>query len=99
MIPQPQRPAEVVRPLIWLRELKSIEFPLIIATDTTDAAEMAAKFYLLNIMIERSIIAATAEDIEISINVLRPAEWRLLYLSQPMNEARITDKNMRNRME
>ena len=48
---------------------------------------------------DRSIIAATAEDIETRINVLRPAECRLLERSQPMNEAKITDKNMRNSME
>ena len=76
-----------------------MEFPLIIATDTTEAAEIAAKFSLLYVMIERSIIAATAEDIETRINVLRPAECRLLDLSQPMNEAKTTDRNMRNSME
>ncbi len=99
IIPQPHSPADVVRPLIWLRELNSMELPLIIATDTTEAAEIAAKFSLLYAMIERSIIAATAEDMEIRINVLSPAECRLLDLSQPMNEAKITDKNILNKIE
>ena len=76
-----------------------MELPLIIATDTTEAAEMAAKFSLLYVMIERSIIAATAEDIETRINVLSPAECLLLERSQPMNEAKTTDKHMRNSME
>ena len=48
---------------------------------------------------ERSIIAATDEAIEIRINVLRPAEWRLLERSQPMRAARATAKKILNAME
>ena len=98
-MPEAQSPAEVVSPLIWLRELKSIEFPLSIATETTEAAEMAAKFSLLYVMMERSIIAATEEAIEISIHVLRPAECLLLERSQPMSAASMTARKMRNRIE
>lgn len=39
-IVQAHRAADVVSPLIWLRELKSIELPLIKAADTIVAADM-----------------------------------------------------------
>lgn len=48
---------------------------------------------------DRSIIAATEEAIEIRINVLSPAECRLLERSHPMSAARATAKNIRNSME
>jgi hypothetical protein len=35
-----QSPKDVVRPFIWLRELKSMEFMLIMAMETMDAADI-----------------------------------------------------------
>ena len=44
MMPQAQSPAEVVRPLIWFRELNRMELPLISATEITAAAEITGIF-------------------------------------------------------
>ena len=40
MMPVAQSPMEVVRPLIWLRELNSMELTLMMAAAMTVAAEM-----------------------------------------------------------
>lgn len=74
IMPMAQRPAEVVRPLIWLRELKSMELPLIIATDTKEAAEMIAKPSSLMSMMDKSIMEETAEAIDTRMKVRSPAE-------------------------
>ncbi len=99
IMPIAQRPAEVVRPLIWLRELKSIELPLIIATDTREAAEMIAKPSSLMSMMDRSIIDETAEAIETRMNVRSPAECLLLERSQPTIAARRAASEIRKRTE
>ena len=98
-MPIAQSPAEVVSPLIWLRELKSIELPLIIATEIIDAAEIIAKPSLFTVMMERSTIAETEEAIETRIKVLRPAECLLLERSHPTIAARATARDILKSIE
>ena len=98
-MPIPQSPAEVVSPFIWLRELKSIEFPLIIAIEIIDAAEIIAKPSSLTSMMDKSIIADTDEAIETRMNVLRPAECLLLERSQPMMAAKTTARKILKTIE
>ena len=84
MMPQAQRPAEVVRPLIWFLELKRIELPLIMAVPMMADAESNGTWHGVFAMMQRSMIMIEAVDKLTSINVRRPAEWRLLERSQPM---------------
>ena len=99
IIPLAHKPAEVVRPFIWLRELKSIELPLIIATATIDAAEIIAKPSSLTSIIDKSIMDETADAIDTRITVLSPAECLLLERSQPTIAARMTARQILNSTE
>ena len=93
-MPQAHKPAEVVRPLIWLLELNKIEFPLIIAIEITEAAEITGKPCSVFAKMQRSIIAATDDASEIIIKVLSPAECLLLERSQPINAERATTRQI-----
>ena len=69
-----QRPVEVVRPLIWLRELKRMALPLTSAAAMTVAAErMGSRAPKLLIRYTSSSMD-TVEAKDTSTNVRSPAE-------------------------
>ena len=94
-----QRPVEVVRPLIWLRELKRMALPLTSAAAMTVAAErMGSRAPKLLIRYTSSSMD-TVEAKDTSTNVRSPAEWRLLERSHPITEASSTASAMRSSTE
>ena len=98
-MPQAHQPADVVMPFIWLRELNNIEFPLSIATDTTEAAEIIGILLSLTDIMHDSIMAETVQAIDTMMNVLSPAECLLLERSQPIIDAKIITSTKRKHTE
>ena len=71
--PHDHSPTEVVKPLIWLLELNSMEFALRMAIATTDAAEMRYIPLSVSSIIYTSSIIATVAVSDTSMKVRSPA--------------------------
>ena len=86
----------MVRPLIWLRELKRTEPPLIMAAPTTAAAVIRGKPWPQAADRDVSMSMAEAAARPTSRKVRRPAAWRLADRSQPMTAARTAARAIRS---
>lgn len=88
-----QRATDVVKPLIWLRDEKTIELTLSIAAAMTVAQERSGSPVSHSSIKTKSSNALDVDVKEIRIKVLRPAECLLLDLSQPKAKDKTKDKH------
>ena len=87
----PQRATAVVSPMIWFREVKNSVRVAIRAAETIANAERRKNCPPKSVLRYKSISMTTVPERVTTMNVRKPAECRLLDLSQPMSEERSTE--------
>ena len=96
---QSHNATDVVKPLIWFFALKRMELPLM--TTPPNMARPENKYKEVSPLFTKAMskTAQTVPNNVIRIKVHKPAEWRLLDLSQPSREAKRIEITKRKRME